>query len=222
MTEPLPAFEHVPHTPYRTATPEEDLERFRAVLAQRRSVRDFSDRPVPRALIEQVVAAATTAPSGANKQPWRFVCVANAELRHKIREAAEVEEREFYEHRATDAWKRDLEPLGTDPDKGFLDVVPWVIVVFRKVKDDDGSGVYYSDESVGIATGMLLAAAQVAGLATLTHTPSPMRFLERVLDRPANERAYMLIPIGWPAETCQVPKAALVRRPLSESAVFVE
>jgi iodotyrosine deiodinase len=222
MTEPLPDCVLTAHQPYQTATPLEDVERYRQILSERRSVREFSDRPVPRELIEAIVATATTAPSGANKQPWRFVCVSNPAIKHKIRLAAEAEEREFYAHRAPLEWKRDLAPLCTDENKAFLDVAPWLVVVFRLVKTDAGGTLYYSEESVGIATGMLLAAAQMAGLATLTHTPSPMKFLERVLERPANERAYMLIPMGWAADPCQVPKVASQRRPLNQSLQFVE
>jgi nitroreductase len=192
------------------------VSELREVLRNRRSIRHFSDEPVASALIEEVVGCAATAPSGANKQPWRFVCVSNSELKKKIRMAAEVEEREFYENRATEQWKADLAPLGTDADKSFLEVAPWLVVVFKLVQGDDGGNVYYADESVGIATGMLLAAAQVAGLATLTHTPSPMKFLGEVLNRPPNERAYMLIPMGWPAIECEVPVAAVCKKPLSE------
>jgi nitroreductase len=192
------------------------VSEFHKLLRSRRSIRHFSDEPVPSALIEEVVSCAATAPSGANKQPWRFVCVRDPELKKKIRLAAEVEECEFYEHRATAEWKADLAPLGTDANKSFLEVAPWLVVVFKLVKGDDGSNVYYADESVGIATGMLLAAAQVAGLATLTHTPSPMKFLAEVLDRPSNERAYMLIPMGWPAIESDVPVAALQKKPLDE------
>ncbi|MBC8369308.1 MAG: nitroreductase family protein [Planctomycetes bacterium] len=206
----------ITHQPYCPNEPLTAVQKLRKVLGQRRSVRDFSDEGVPSALIEEVVACASTAPSGANKQPWRFVCVSNPKLKKKIRMAAEVEEREFYENRASDQWKDDLAPLGTDADKMFLETAPWLIVVFRLVKDDDGGNVYYSDESVGIATGMLLAAAQIAGLATLTHTPSPMKFLADVLGRPDNERAYMLIPIGWPAARCEVPAAAVIKKPLSQ------
>ena len=189
---------------------------FREVLCHRRSIRHFSDQPVASSLIEEVVRCAATAPSGANKQPWRVVCVRDPELKNKIRMAAEVEEREFYESRATEQWKNDLAPLGTDADKSFLEVAPWLVVVFKLVKGDDGGNVYYADESVGIATGMLLAAAQVAGLATLTHTPSPMKFLGEVLGRPPNERVYMIIPMGWPAIDGHVPVAALCKKPLTE------
>ena len=211
----------VPHEPYRPAgEPLSVAEDLRDVLRRRRSVRDFSAEPVDRELIEAVVACAASAPSGANKQPWTFVCVSNPELKHRIRLAAEAEEREFYERRAPDSWKADLAPLGTDADKAFLDVAPWLVVVFRHARTPAGGAVYYGEESVGIATGMLLAAAQVAGLATLTHTPSPMGFLAEVLERPDHERAYMLIPMGWPAGRCTVPRAALVKRPLDEVAVF--
>ncbi len=200
--------------------PEAALAEFYEMLRKRRSVREFSDRPVSREVIEGIVRAATTAPSGANKQPWRFVAVSKPELKHKIRLAAEEEEREFYERRASERWLEDLAPLGTDDNKAYLDVVPWLIVVFRMVKQPDGGQVYYSDESVGIATGMLLAAAQAAGLSTLTHTPSPMKFLGELLGRPANERAYMLIPVGYPTDDCEVPVEALSRRPLDESLII--
>ncbi len=214
MSEPV----FVPHTDRFDpgVPPAEAAERFHDVLRTRRSVRMFSDRPVPREAIEWIVRAACTAPSGANKQPWRFVCVQDAELKHAIRLAAEEEERAFYEQRASDAWKADLAPLGTDADKRYLDVAPWLIVVLRLTRCDDGSQVYYGDESVGIATGMLLAAAHHAGLATLTHTPSPMGFLADVLGRPDHERAYMLIPVGYPTDDCVVPAHALTRKPLGD------
>jgi iodotyrosine deiodinase len=207
----------VAHRPYRPSIPALDaVQELHEILQQRRSIRQFSTEPVALELIEEVVGCAMTAPSGANKQPWRFVCVQDPVLKKKIRAAAEVEEREFYQTRATQQWKDDLAPLGTDAHKEFLEDAPWLVIVFRLVKDDDGGNVYYSDESVGIATGLLLAAAQIAGLATLTHTPSPMKFLSEVLGRPANERAYMLIPMGWPQPECEVPAAALVKKPLSQ------
>jgi nitroreductase len=196
--------------------PEVAARELHGVLTKRRSIRHFSDRPVPRAAIEEIVRCATSAPSGANKQPWRFVAVSAPELKRAIRLAAEEEERAFYTERASERWLDDLRPLGTDANKEFLEVAPWLIVVFKLVKGDDGGQVYYADESVGIATGFLLAAAHLAGLATLTHTPSPMKFLGEVLGRPAHERAYMLIPIGYPAEQCEVPALALERKPLSE------
>ena len=200
--------------------PEEALQRFHDVLRRRRSIRAFSDRPVSRETVEWLVRCAATAPSGANKQPWRFVCVSSPETKHAIRLAAEEEERAFYAGRASDEWLADLEPLGTDEDKRYLDVAPWLVVVFKLTKDDDGGRIYYGDESVGIAVGMFLAAAQMAGLATLTHTPSPMRFLCDVLGRPAHERPFVLIPVGYPADDCEVPAHALWRKPIGQVALF--
>lgn len=196
--------------------PEEAARAFHAAMAKRRTIREFSDRPVSRETVEWVVRSAATAPSGANKQPWRFVCVQDPETKRRIREAAEEEERAFYAERANDQWLADLAPLGTDQDKPFLEVAPWLIVVFRLIRADDGGQVYYPTESVGLAAGFLLAAAHHAGLATLTHTPSPMAFLTRVLDRPDNERPFLLVPLGYPADDCQVPRAALSRKPLDE------
>lgn len=202
--------------------PEEALRRFHDVLRRRRSIRAFSDRPVSRETIEGLVRCAATAPSGANKQPWRFVCVSAAKTKHAIRLAAEEEERAFYAGRASEQWLEDLAPLGTDEDKRYLEIAPWLVVVFRLTRDDDGGQVYYGDESVGIAVGMFLAAAQTAGLATLTHTPSPMRFLCEVLGRPEHERPFVLIPVGYPADDCTVPAHALLRKPLEQVAVFHE
>jgi nitroreductase len=196
--------------------PERAAREFHEALRKRRSVRAFSDRPVSRETVEWIVRCAASAPSGANTQPWRFVCVRDPALKREIRLAVEREEREFYARRAPAEWKADLAPLGTDADKGYLEVAPWLVVVFRLTRRDDGGQVYYPEESVGIATGLLLAAAHFAGLATLTHTPAPMRFLEEVLRRPGHERAYMLIPLGYPADDCAVPAAALLRRPLGE------
>ena len=189
---------------------------FYEVMKRRRTVRDFSDRPVSRETIEWLVRAAGSAPSGANKQPWRFVCVSNPDTKRQIRLAAEKEERAFYESRANEEWLADLSPLGTDSDKEFLEIAPWLIVVFKMLKKDDGGQVYYPTESVGLASGFLLAAAHHAGLATLTHTPSPMNFLQKVLGRPDHERAFLLVPVGYPAESCEVPTAALTRKPLDE------
>ncbi len=186
------------------------------IMRSRRTVREFSNRPVSLETLQWLIRTAGSAPSGANKQPWRFVCVQDGELRGRIRRAAEKEEREFYERRANEEWLRDLAPLGTDPDKAFLENAPWLVVVFKLMKGDDGSQVYYPEESIGIAVGMFLAAAHRCGLATLTHTPSPMRFLAEVLERGPNERPYMLIPLGYPAEGCKVPKKALERKPLAE------
>ena len=209
--------------PYRPFVPDEPalaLRAFLGRLTQRRSVRHFSSNPVPRAMIEDLIRAACSAPSGANRQPWRFVAVGDSDLKRQIRLGAEEEEQAFYEQRASAQWLADLADLGTDADKEFLQVAPWLIAVFRCVQDEDGGQVYYSSESVGIACGMLLAAAQEAGLATLTHTPSPMRFLNRILDRPRHEKPFLLIPVGWPAADAVVPLAAIERRPLSESLLF--
>ncbi|MEL6796478.1 MAG: nitroreductase family protein [Planctomycetota bacterium] len=158
-------------------SPEEASRRFYDVMRHRRTVRMFSDQPVSRETIEHVISAAGTSPSGAHKQPWRFVAVSDPAMKTKIREAAEAEEREFYSRRAGDEWLADLQPFGTDAEKPFLEIAPWLVVVFKMMKTDEGGKVYYAQESVGLATGMLLAAAHHAGLATLTHTPSPMGFL---------------------------------------------
>jgi nitroreductase len=197
-------------------TPEDAARRFYEVMRLRRSVRMFSDRPVSRQTIDWIIRAAGSAPSGANKQPWRFVCVQEPLLKRQIRLAAEQEEREFYYRRANEAWLADLEVLGTDEHKEFLEVAPWLIVVFKLVQNDDASQVYYVNESVGIACGLLLAAAHHAGLATLTHTPSPMKFLSSILGRPDNERPYLLIPIGHPADDLLVPQAGIARKPLEQ------
>lgn len=201
--------------------PEAILAAFHDVLRRRRSVREFADRPVDRSTIEWLVRCAHSAPSGANKQPWRFVCVEDPVVKRRIRIAAEQEEREFYAHRANPEWLADLAPLGTDPTKEFLTSAPWLIVVFQLTELDDGGQVYYLKESLGLACGMLLPAAQFAGLATLTHTPSPMGFLREVLGRPSNERPFLLIPVGYASEDCLVPKKAIERRPLDQVMTIV-
>lgn len=198
------------------ASPEQAAHKFFDVMRRRRSVRMFSDKPVSQATIEALIQTAGSAPSGANKQPWRFVCVSDPAVKKQIREGAEAEEREFYNGRANEQWLKDLAPFGTDENKAFLETVPWLIVVFRLTKADDGGQVYYSSESVGLACGMLLAAAQHAGLATLTHTPSPMNFLNTILNRPSNERPYLLVPVGYPSDDCAVPAAAVKRKPLDQ------
>jgi len=191
--------------------PEEMLARARALraeLARRRSVRAFSDRPLPPGLLDECILTAGSAPSGANKQPWTFAVVTDPELKRKIRAAAEEEERRLYSERITEEWRRDLAPLGTDEHKPFLETAPALIVVFRQLWGESAggrTGHYYTQESVGIAAGMLLAALHHAGLATLTHTPSPMGFLSEILGRPPNERAFLLIPVGYPAPDCTVP-----------------
>ncbi len=203
MAPPLKSVPLKPYVPEVTA--EEGARAFFEIMRQRRSVREFSSRPVGRATIEWCVRAAGTAPSGANKQPWRFVCVSDPALKAEIRRGAEAEEREFYTRRAPAEWLEDLAPLGTDEHKEFLEVAPWLIVVFKLARGDAGDQVYYVNESVGIAVGLLLAALHQAGLATLTHTPSPMGFLGKILNRPDHERAYLVIPVGYPADGCTVP-----------------
>ena len=199
-------------------------EEFRDLMRSRRSVRDFSPRPVPREVVEACIAAAGTAPSGANQQPWHFVAVSQPEVKRRIREAAEAEERDFYQHRAPEQWLKALEPIGTDWHKPFLENAPWLIAIFvrRWGRAPDGSKVkhYYPTESVGIATGLLITALHTAGLATLTHTPSPMGFLNEILARPAEEeRPFLLLVIGHPAEGARVP--AIERKPLAAIASWV-
>lgn len=185
---------------------------FADLLQRRRTVRTFSDAPVPRAVIEQCLRAAASAPSGANQQPWRFVAIADAATKRRIRQAAEAEEREFYARRAPDEWLRALAPLGTDADKPFLETAPWLIAIFYERYAVDAEGArekrYYPHESTGIATGLLIAALHSAGLATLTHTPSPMGFLNAILQRPRNEMPYLLLVVGHAARDCTVPDVA--------------
>ncbi len=191
-------------------------------LKRRRTVRDFSADPVPRDVIEACIQTAGTAPSGANQQPWHFAVVSDPEIKRKIREAAEAEEREFYEHRASDEWLQALSHLGTDADKPFLEIAPYLIVVFALVNRTDDSGQrtkhYYPYESTGLATGMLINALHNVGLATLTHTPNPMKFLNDVLGRPSNERAFLILVTGYPAADVKVPDIS--RRSLEEIATF--
>tara|TARA_R110002072_G_scaffold4167_2_gene29282 strand:- start:1658 stop:2311 length:654 start_codon:yes stop_codon:yes gene_type:complete len=193
---------------------------FNGLIQKRRTVRSFSDKPIPREVIEQILLAAGSAPSGAHKQPWRFIAISNPEIKHQIRVAVEEVEREFYNDRASNRWLEDLQPFETNPDKSYIDTVPWLIIVMALRTTDEGGQVYYLNESVGIATGMLLTAAHAAGLSTLTHTPSPMKFLRDLLDRPEHERPYMMIPIGYPADDCTVPN--IERKSLDKLSVFVE
>lgn len=198
--------------------------RFHAGLARRRSVRDFSPEPVPRELLELAIRTAATAPSGAHRQPWRFVAVSDPEVKREIRIAAEAEERESYENRMSEEWVEALRPLGTGWQKPFLETVPWIVVVFAELWEEGAEGArvrnYYVKESVGIACGLFIAALHEAGLATLTHTPSPMAFLNRILDRPGNEKPYILFPVGYPAVGAVVPD--LTRKPLAEVVVWKE
>ena len=197
---------------------------FYANIDRRRTVREFSDRPVPREIIETALKAANTAPSGANLQPWHFAVVSGPETKKKIREAAEVEEREFYEHRASPEWLTALEPLGTDSNKPFLETAPYLIAVFLQKYSmlDDGRKVkhYYPTESTGLATGILITALHEAGLVCLTHTPSPMKFLNEILGRPKTERPFLLLVTGYPADDAEVPD--IQRKPLEEFASFID
>jgi len=198
-------------------------ETFLNEMSKRRSIRTFSDRSIPIEIIYNCIQTAASAPSGANKQPWQFVVVKDPAVKAKIRQAAELEEKEFYRHRATKEWLEDLNQFGTDWHKPFLDIAPYLIVVFKQAYDikDDGSQRknYYVNESVGIASGFLLAALHHAGLATLTHTPSPMNFLGEILNRAPNEKAFLLIPVGYPAAHTTVPE--LIKKPLEEVSTIV-
>lgn len=222
----MPKADHVPLEGYHVYPEDEMRQRalaFYDQMRRRRTVRDFSSRPVPRDIIETCLRTAGTAPNGANMQPWHFVVVADPQIKHQIRLAAEAEEREFYERRAPDDWLEALAPLGTDADKPFLETAPYLIVVMAQSVGlgPDGQRVkhYYVQESVGIATGLLITAVHHAGLASLTHTPSPMKFLNDILERPAHERPFLILVVGYPAENARVP--AIGKKALDEIATFV-
>lgn len=217
------------HVSYHIDTfSEEELisksESFYKWLDKRRSVRDYSDKEVPKEVIENIINSAATAPSGAHKQPWTFCAISNPYIKSQIRKEAEIEEKESYESRMSERWKKDLEPLGTDMNKPFLEIAPWLIVVFKKAYNLDENGDkqnnYYVNESVGIACGMLISAIHNAGLVTLTHTPSPMSFLSKILNRPSNERAFLLLPVGYPKFPTYVPD--IKRKTIEETSVFYE
>ena len=215
---PLPGYIELPREEMlRTAAS------FRDVMQRRRTVREFDNRPVPDEVIENCLRAAVTAPSGANMQPWHFTVVRDKAVRKRIREEAEIEERHFYSHRASEEWLEALAPLGTDSNKPFLEVAPCLIAIFvqRHGELESGRKVkhYYPGESVGLATGILLSALQHAGLATLTHTPSPMKFLNKLLNRPVNERPFLLLVVGYPADDATVPD--IQRKPFSSVVDFV-
>lgn len=221
MSEP----NFVPLATYREYSEEEMRRRateFRDEMKRRRTVRHYSERPVPRDVIEKCIEAAMTAPSGANMQPWHFVVVSDPELKLRIREKAEAEEREFYHHRAPKEWLEALEPLGTDEHKPYLEAAPYLIAIFvqRFGQLPDGRKVkhYYATESVGIAAGVLITALHNAGLVTLTHTPSPMGFLNEILERPESERAFLLLVVGYPASDAKVP--TIRKEPLSDKVDF--
>jgi len=225
-TKIIGGFEHIPYL-LNEYPQDEMLKRtaeFYHFANQRRSVRHFSDRSIPREIIENIIKTAGSAPSGANKQPWTFCLVSNPELKKKIRVAAEKEEYESYKSRMSQEWLDDLKKIGTDWQKPFLEIAPWLIVVFRRIYETSPAGEkknnYYVTESIGLACGMLVMAIHHAGLASLTHTPSPMNFLGKILDRPENERPFLLIPVGYPAKDTYVPD--LKRKNLEEISVVYE
>jgi len=219
-------YQHLPLDYKRPDSEEQMVERadsFYTLMNRRRTVRDFSAEPVSSEVIELAIKTAGTAPSGANKQPWHFVAISDADIKAKVREAAEEEEREFYNRRATQSWLDDLEPLGTDANKPFLETAPWLIAIFAERIQVDEQGDkhknYYVPESVGLASGLLIASLHNAGLATLTHTPSPMGFLNEICGRPSNEKPYILLVVGYPEEGATVPD--IQRKPLSDISTFI-
>ncbi len=221
---PAPQYEKLNFTEKHSAQMLAQSHAFYRDISERRSVRDFSNRPVPRAIIENALLAAGTAPSGANQQPWHFVAISNPVLKGEIRQAAEEEERAFYNHRATPEWLEAIAPFGLDEHKPFLEIASYLIVIFaqKAITDDEGQQhkTYYSTESVGIATGMLITALHLAGLVTLTHTPNPMRFLNQLLDRPDSDRPFLILVAGYPSEEAQVP--VIKKHPLERFATFIE
>ncbi len=222
------AYQPVP-LPHHVAFADEEMqaraEAFLADIRRRHTVRDFSDRPVPRSLIETCIRAAGTAPNGANHQPWHFCVIGDPAVKRRIREAAEAEEREFYAGKAGEEWLKALEPLGTDPDKPFLETAPWLIAVFGARRSVSADGVlrknYYVPESVSIAVGFLIVALHQVGLVSLTHTPAPMGFLNAICGRPADEKPYILMVVGHPAAGATIPAHALEKKPLEAIASFL-
>lgn len=200
-------------------------EAFHRAMQSRRSVRAFSHRPVPQSIIEHCVLTAGTAPSGANHQPWFFACAGSKDVKQKIRKAAEEEERAFYDSRASGEWLDALAPIGTDADKPYMEIAPWLVCIFAQrrggVNEGDDKKNYYIHESVGIATGMLIAACHHAGLATLVHTPNPMKFLNDICGRPPTEKPFLILVAGYPAEDAKVPNHALIKKPLETIASFL-
>ncbi len=223
----MPKYPFIPLPSYKEYPPEEMKKRaadFYRNLEKRRTVRDFSDRPVAREVIEQCLLAAGTAPNGANRQPWHFVVVSNPDIKKVIREEAEKEEYEFYTKRAPNEWLEALAPLGTTAEKPFLETAPYLIVIFAQsyelTKDGGKIKNYYASESVGIATGILITAVHNAGLVSLTHTPSPMAFLNKILKRPLNERPYLVLVVGYPEQNATVPDIS--KKDLKDIATFEE
>ena len=220
-------YDPVPLMSKAQLTSAEGLERssqYLKTMSSRRTVRQFSDQPVPKDIIDTAIRAAGTAPSGANHQPWHFVCIRDPNIKREIRLAAEAEERAFYAGKAGDNWLQDIGPLGTDAQKPFLETAPWLIAIFSERYGLNANGSkrknYYISESVGIATGFLISALHTAGLATLTHTPSPMKFLNTILKRPANERPFILMVVGYAAPNAKVPRAATIKKSFHEIATF--
>ena len=214
---------HVPYqrTVYSAVELQERVDSYFEWANTRRTVRDISDKPISKLVIDSLILAASTAPSGAHKQPWTFCAVSNPVIKKKIREAAEKEEYDSYNGRMSERWLKDLEPIGTNWEKPFLEEAPWLIIVFKKIYELEGGhkkNNYYVNESVGIACGMMISAIHNAGLVTLTHTPSPMNFLSKILDRPENERPYLLLPVGYPKNEVYVPD--LNRKPLEQVSTF--
>lgn len=202
-----------------SATVLSNAKTFYEKMDGRRSVREFSDMPVSKEVIEQIILTASSVPSGAHKQPWTFAAVKNPLIKAEIRKAAEKEEYESYQNRMTDEWLDDLKPLGTDWQKPFLEIAPWLIIVFAQITSPDKKKHYYVQESCGIAAGFLISAIHHAGLVTLTHTPSPMNFLKKILNRPDNERPFLLLPVGYHADNCYVPD--IQRKGINKIAIFM-
>jgi len=210
---------------YEPAEMIKESHAFHEWMENRRTVREFSDRPIPKEVIDNILMTASSAPSGAHKQPWTFCVVSNPDMKKKIRKAAENEEKESYTNRMSDEWIEALRPLGTDWQKPFLEIAPYLIIVFKKAYDKDDEvkkNNYYVSESVGLASGFLLTAIHHAGLVALTHTPSPMNFLTKLLDRPENERPFLLIPVGYPTDEMWVWVPDLKRKSLEDIAVYYE
>lgn len=222
MTETPPVYEALPlpdRSDYDDTTMQAEAERFYAHVRTRHSIRDYTDRPVPKEVIEACIRAAGTAPSGANQQPWHFVAISDPAMKSKIRAAAEAEEEKFYDGGGGDEWLAALEPIGTDASKPHLDIAPWLIVIFAQrwgYRNGERIKHYYVPESVGIATGMLITALHTAGLSCLTHTPNPMKFLNTLCDRPDNEKPVMILAVGHPAESATVPAVAKKKKSLDE------
>jgi iodotyrosine deiodinase len=221
MKKDINGFSHIQYL-HKNISEEEtknQSENFLNNLQSRRSIREFSDKNVPKEVIENLIMAAASAPSGANKQPWTFCAISDKTIKKQIREAAEKEEYESYNGRMPDQWLKDLAPIGTDWQKPFLETAPWLIIVFAQTTGQQKEKHYYVQESVGIACGFLIAAIHEAGLATLTHTPSPMSFLKKILNRPDNERPFLLLPVGYPADEVFVPE--ITKKGLDDVAIFI-